>query len=76
MFTGVPFAEFLAPGLVMMAIAQNSFANTSSSLMIAKVQGQHRRYTHAAVHPDRTGVGHRHGRRDPGRVGRFRRCRW
>ncbi len=36
---GVPFAEFLAPGLVMMAIAQNSFANTSSSLMIAKVQG-------------------------------------
>ena len=36
---GVPFAEFLAPGLVMMAIAQNAFANTSSSLMIAKVQG-------------------------------------
>lgn len=36
---GVPFAEFLAPGLVMMAITQNSFANTSSSLMIAKVQG-------------------------------------
>lgn len=36
---GVTFAEFLAPGLIMMAIAQNSFANTSSSLMIAKVQG-------------------------------------
>jgi len=36
---GIPFPEFLAPGLVMMAIAQNSFANTSSSLMIAKVQG-------------------------------------
>lgn len=36
---GVPFSEFLAPGLVMMAIAQNAFANTSSSLMIAKVQG-------------------------------------
>lgn len=36
---GVPFSEFLAPGLVMMAIAQNSFANTSSSLMVAKVQG-------------------------------------
>lgn len=36
---GVPFSEFLAPGLVMMAIAQNSFANTSSSIMSAKVQG-------------------------------------
>jgi ABC-2 type transport system permease protein len=36
---GVPFLQFLAPGLVMMAIAQNAFANTSSSLIIAKVQG-------------------------------------
>ena len=35
----VPFASFLAPGLIMMAMAQNAFANTSSSLMIAKVQG-------------------------------------
>lgn len=35
----VPFLEFLAPGLVMMAITQNAFANTSSSLVIAKVQG-------------------------------------
>jgi ABC-2 type transport system permease protein len=36
---GIPFVEFLAPGLVMMAIAQNAFANTSSSVVIAKVQG-------------------------------------
>ncbi|MCK5777181.1 MAG: ABC transporter permease [Rhodospirillales bacterium] len=36
---GVPFSTFLAPGLIMMAIAQNAFANTSSSIMIAKVQG-------------------------------------
>ena len=36
---GVPFLEFLAPGLIMMAIAQNAFANTSSSLVIAKAQG-------------------------------------
>ncbi len=36
---GVPFLEFLAPGLVMMAIVQNAFANTSSSMMISKVQG-------------------------------------
>lgn len=35
----LPFLEFLAPGLVMMAVIQNAFANTSSSLMIAKVQG-------------------------------------
>ena len=36
---GVPLIEFLAPGLMMMAMAQNSFANTSSSIMVAKVQG-------------------------------------
>ena len=36
---GMPFGEFLVPGLVMMGIVQNSFANTSSSLLIAKVQG-------------------------------------
>jgi len=36
---GVPFLEFLAPGLIMMAILQNAFANSSSSLIIAKVQG-------------------------------------
>ena len=35
----VPFMIFLAPGLVMMAIVQNSFANTSSTIMIGKVQG-------------------------------------
>ena len=34
-----PFIEFLAPGLMIMAISQNAFANTSSSLMTAKVQG-------------------------------------
>jgi len=36
---GIPFSQFLAPGLMMMAIAQNAFANTSSSILIAKVQG-------------------------------------
>jgi ABC-2 type transport system permease protein len=35
----VPFFSFLAPGLIMMAMSQNAFANTSSSVMIAKVQG-------------------------------------
>jgi len=36
---GVPFVEFLAPGILMMTVIQNAFANTSSSLMAAKVQG-------------------------------------
>ena len=36
---GVPFADFLAPGLIMMAMLQNSFANASFSLMVGKMQG-------------------------------------
>jgi ABC-2 type transport system permease protein len=36
---GVPFTDFLLPGLVMMTILQNGFANSSSSLVIAKMQG-------------------------------------
>lgn len=35
----VPFLKFLGPGLVMMSIAQNAFANTSSSVLVSKVQG-------------------------------------
>jgi ABC-2 type transport system permease protein len=36
---GLPFLEFLAPGLVMMAVIQNAFANTSASILIGKIQG-------------------------------------
>ena len=36
---GIPFVEFLAPGLIIMAIIQNSYANTVSSVMISKIQG-------------------------------------
>lgn len=36
---GVPFAVFMAPGIVMMSVIQNAFANTSSSILISKVQG-------------------------------------
>ncbi|MEM9523311.1 MAG: ABC transporter permease [Pseudomonadota bacterium] len=36
---GVPFANFLMPGILMMTVIQNAFANTSSSIVIAKVQG-------------------------------------
>ena len=36
---GVDFVAFLVPGLIMMNVLQNAFANTSSSLVISKVQG-------------------------------------
>jgi ABC-2 type transport system permease protein len=35
----VDFVTFLVPGLVMMTVLQNAFANTSSSLVVSKVQG-------------------------------------
>ena len=35
----ISFSEYLAPGLICMAILQNAFANTSSSILISKVQG-------------------------------------
>lgn len=38
-FTGVEYSQFLIPGLVMMAILQNAFANTSSSLIQSKMHG-------------------------------------
>lgn len=36
---GVPFMTFLLPGILTMTVIQNAFANTSSSLASAKVQG-------------------------------------
>lgn len=36
---GVDFMTFLAPGILMMTVIQNAFANTSSSIVISKVQG-------------------------------------
>ncbi|AKH41114.1 ABC-2 type transport system permease protein [Altererythrobacter atlanticus] len=36
---GVPFATFVAPGLIMMGMMQNSFANSSFSLLSGKLQG-------------------------------------
>ena len=36
---GVPFADFLAPGLIVMAMIQNAFANSSFSLLVGKMQG-------------------------------------
>jgi ABC-2 type transport system permease protein len=36
---GVPFATFVAPGLIVMAMMQNAFANSSFSLLGGKIQG-------------------------------------
>lgn len=36
---GVPFADFIAPGLICMGMIQNAFANTSFSLLVGKIQG-------------------------------------
>jgi ABC-2 type transport system permease protein len=36
---GEPFADFIAPGLIVMAMIQNAFANSSFSLLVGKMQG-------------------------------------
>lgn len=38
-YAGIGYTEFLIPGLVMMTVIQNAFANTSSSLIQSKVMG-------------------------------------
>jgi ABC-2 type transport system permease protein len=38
-FDGVRYTAFLVPGLVMMSVLQNAFANTSSSLIQSKITG-------------------------------------
>ncbi len=39
MFPGVAYSAFLVPGLAMMSVLQNAFANSSSSLMQSKMTG-------------------------------------
>ena len=39
MVMGVHFADFIAPGLIVMAMMQNAFANASFSLLVGKIQG-------------------------------------
>ena len=62
---GLPFLQFLAPGLIMMAIVQNAFANTSSSIVIAKVQGNIVDYLMPPLGPGELLLGIVHGRRHP-----------
>ena len=37
--TAIPFANFIAPGLIVMGMLQNAFANASFSLLVGKIQG-------------------------------------
>ena len=39
MVMGFHFADFIAPGLIVMAMMQNAFANSSFSLLVGKIQG-------------------------------------
>lgn len=39
MVLGVPFPDFIAPGLIIMGMMQNAFANSSFSLLVGKIQG-------------------------------------
>lgn len=39
MVLGVSFADFVAPGLIMMGMMQNAFANSSFTLLTGKLQG-------------------------------------
>ncbi len=36
---GHPFADFVAPGLIIMGMMQNAFANSSFALLVGKIQG-------------------------------------
>lgn len=38
-YSGLSYSQFLIPGLVMMAVLQNAFSNTSSSLIQSKMHG-------------------------------------
>jgi ABC-2 type transport system permease protein len=36
---GIPYVQFIVPGLVMLALIQNAFLNSASSMFVAKIQG-------------------------------------
>jgi ABC-2 type transport system permease protein len=38
-YDNVPYTAFLLPGLIMMSVLQNAFANSSSSLVQSKIMG-------------------------------------
>lgn len=36
---GVPYSQFIVPGLIMLSLIQNAFLNTASSMFVMKIQG-------------------------------------
>ena len=56
--SGTPFIVFLAPGVVMMAVIQNAFANTSSSILHAKILGNIHDTIVAPLSPGELNVGY------------------
>ena len=73
---GVPFADFVAPGLIMMGMMQNAFANSSFSLLVGKMQGTIVDYLMPPLSTGEliAGAGRRGG--DPRGPGRRARCGW
>ena len=41
---GLPFIEFLAPGLISMQVIQQSFSHSSSSILMGQSDGKHHRF--------------------------------
>jgi len=48
---GVPYIEYIVPGLVFLGVANNAFLNASSSFFIGRIQGHHRRLLVAPLGP-------------------------
>ena len=69
---GVHFADFIAPGLIVMGMIQNAFANASFSLLVGKMQGNDRRLSDAAAFDGRADRGTRRRGGDAGLPGRRR----
>lgn len=58
----VPFADFIAPGLIVMGMMNNAFANASFSLLVGKIRYDRRLSDAAALHRRVVGgVGRRRG---------------
>ena len=54
---GVSFAQFVGPGLIMMSILNNAFANSSSSLVQAKLMGTAADFLTPPLSPSELAVG-------------------
>ena len=77
-YEGVSYTAFLAPGLVMMSVLQNAFANSSSSLIQSKITGSRTSASSSRTN-DLVAVSNRSSalcRSEERRVGKECRSRW